>query len=179
MKVVRVHGGHVYHVVHETQTHTRRASAYIICNDSEQGVAEMRDGVPTCTRCVELDNPLKLSAHEKKVIEILAAGHSIGIAKPQSVRRLIQLDIVDFRDKSKLTRRGLILAKDYTEGTAPWWDDAGVSHYRHALEAHALCAQTGPGFPVMPTDKLTVERYDKMRKAGGAVTCFACLALAR
>lgn len=179
MKVVRVSGGTVFHVVHETQTHTRRATAFVICNDSEQSVAEMRDGVPTCSKCVVLDNPLKLSAHEKKVIELLALGYPVGNAKPQSVRALIQRDLVDYRDKNKLTRRGLILAKDFTEGTAPWWDDKGVSHYRHALEPHALCAQTGPGFPVMPADKITVERYDKMRKAGGVVTCLTCLGLAR
>lgn len=179
MKVVRMHGGSVFHVVHETQTRTRRASAYIIHNDSEIDVAEMRDGVPTCTKCVELDNPLKLSAHEKAVIATLAQGYPIGNAKPQSVRRLIQLDIVHYEKRNELTRRGKILALDYTERTAPWYDERGVGHYREPLDYHTLCASRGPDFPVAEFGKMTVERYDKLRKAGGVVTCLVCLGLAR
>lgn len=179
MKIVRVHGGTVFHVAHETQTHTRRATAYLICQDGEVAVAEMRDGVPSCRKCVELDNPLKLTAHEKSVISLLARGYPIGNAKPQSVRRLIQIDLIDYRDKNTLTRRGKILARDYTEGTAPWWDDKGVAHYRDPLDYHTLCASRGPDFPVAEFGKLTVERYDKLRKVGGAVTCLVCMALNR
>lgn len=176
MKVVRMHGGHVYHVVHETQTHTRRATAYIICTDSEVDVAEMRDGVPTCTKCVEYDNPLKLSAHEKSVIANLARGYPVGSSKPQSVRRLIQLDFVHQVSK-ELTRRGKILARDYTEGTAAWFDEKNVGHYREPLDYHTLCASQGPNFPVAEFGKMTTERYDKLRKAGGVVTCLPCLGL--
>lgn len=177
MKVVRVSGGHVYHVVHETHTHARRATAFVICNDSEQNVAEMRDGVPTCSKCVELDNPLKLSVHEKMVIRTLAYGHPLGGSKPQSVRRLIQLDYMT--EKRELSRRGKILALDYTDRTAAWYDAQNVGHYREPLDYHTLCASQGPNFPVAEFGKMTTERYDKLRKAGGVVTCLTCLGLAR
>lgn len=179
MKVVRVRGGTMFHVVHETQTHARRATAYVICSDQEQDVAEMRDGSPTCSKCVQLDDPLKLNAHEQKVIEILAHGHPIGIAKPASVRRLGQLDLIHYQHKEQLTRRGKILALDFTEGTAPWFDDNHVGHYRLPLSGHLRCGSPSRPDMVAVFYDMTVERYGKLRKAGGVVTCLACLGLAR
>lgn len=173
MPVMKVRAGTVFHVVHETLTHTRRKTGFSICHaDNEFDVTEMRAGVPTCTKCLELDNPLNLSAHERNLLHALALGPRA--ANGPALGPLVRRDLIAQASGGcyTLTRRGRILAQDFTDGTAPWVDAHHVGHLRHPLQVHLLCGMGGMGAEVAA---LTLDRYDKLRKLGTVVTCIACL----
>lgn len=167
MRVMRVGSGHVWHVVNETLTKSRKATGFILCrHGQEQDVAEMRAGVATCKSCKILDNAIGLSAHERGIID--RASRGIPAAAQPGVGKLVAVDIID-EDTRLLTKRGQILALDYTEGAAPWCDRDGVWHARHPLDANRIC-----GGIIQELDGLGVEKYGALRNVARAVSCIQC-----
>ena len=90
------------------------------------------------------------------------------------VGKLIALDYIT--ESYHLTRRGLLVAKDFTEGAAPWRDDDDVVHARPPLAVVAAC-DFGNVFESLK--QLSTERYGKLRALGETVTCLACVRIAQ
>jgi hypothetical protein len=164
--------GHHYHVIHETQTAGARVHARTICeNYFPSGERSTRQ--PTCPDCVRLDNPLTLSLN---TIEYLRA---VATFKPwrdpprnATYRRLVEIDLIT--TDVALTRRGAILAEDFTLGPVPMAAVSGIVHARKPLSDQPYC---GMGGALVDTLEMTVSRYEKLRKLEDSVTvtCLTCI----
>lgn len=168
MRVLKTRGGSVYHVVNETLTKFRKATGFILCKyGQEVDVAEMRAGVATCRSCKILDNVVALNAHERGIIA--RAAHGVRPQKQPGLGKLIAIDIIE-EETMALTRRGQLLALDYTEGAAPWCDADGVWHARTTLSADRVC-----GGVIQDLDGLGVEKYNALRAVARPVSCVPCM----
>ncbi len=167
MRVIRVRGGDVWHVMNESLTKSRKATGFILCkHGQEMDVAEMRAGVATCKSCKLLDNVIMLNAHERGIISRAANG-----VKPQKqpgLGKLIALDVID-EETMELSKRGKLLALDYTEGPVPWCDRDNVWHAREPLQANRVC-----GGVIQELDGLGVEKYAALRNITKPVSCLTC-----
>lgn len=171
-QVFRVHRGHNLHVIHETRTgHNRTNNVYVLCRH-EPMAGERDKGPSTCPTCLELDNPCDLSRAEVNYFTRLIAGDpSIQYGQDSNARaKLITRDLITKDDE--LTRRGKVLALDWTLRPAPAPSIRGVVHARTPLSKYPVCDRTGvlDGF-----DKMSNDKYERLRKADYPVTCIACL----
>lgn len=170
MSVFKMRGGTVWHVVNETRSHARRKSAFIICGSRDALEGERRAGVPTCKKCLQLDNPFNLMPTEKAAIRRLAEG-----GQPFNLAgrgKLISIDLMT--DDGCLSDRGKALARDFTEGTAPYIDENDVAHARHPLDVTTLCSSSAR-IVIAEYERLTVSRYQALRNLDVPVTCIPCL----
>ncbi len=161
------------HVVHETETRFAKKSGYVICRPDKVHGEVSASGPITCKKCLALDVPVDLMPSEQGALKLAAEGRLSGAGA--GVAKLLRLDYVT--ETYELTRRGLLVAKDFTEGAAPWRDDVtGIVHARDPLAVHARCDAAKI---FMDLGKLTTERYGKLRLVAEAVTCMACARIAR
>jgi hypothetical protein len=170
----KVKRGHVWHVVHETKTGQARVSAYTLCGSNyEHGERSTRQ--PTCPNCCKLDNPLTLTSEERVILKDAARINRWQDAPRHSraFQRLVQVDYIT--PDAQLTRRGLILMEDYDLGPVPLADLSGLVHSRVALGGTQACDHMRH---LADADKMTTERYAKLRKISDQVmvTCIQCIA---
>lgn len=172
-QVFRVHRGHNLHVIHETRTgHNRIHSVYVLCRN-EPVSGERDKGTATCPECLALDDPCDLNMAERNLLSRIVANDPsvhMHIVESNAKAKLIKRDLID--PDFNLTRRGKILALDWLERPAPAMSVRGVVHARKPLANCAKCDNTGvlDGF-----DKMSVDRYAKIRALDLHVTCIACL----
>lgn len=151
----------VWHVVHETKTGIARRACHVICRPDEALAGEVKAGVPTCAKCLQLDDPTALPSEAKQSL-------NQGSVNTDAMRRLIKIDYID--SMGNLTRRGRLIWRDFDEEPAPWPDKHGVAHRRLALSHIARCGLGPIAFP----EPLTTERYGSLREIALAVTCLFC-----
>jgi hypothetical protein len=166
------HKGRVYHVVHETKTGAARKSAFTICGEYfEDG--ERSTHQPTCVECVKLDNPLTMSAEERRYLQtVIHLGRWKDAPRAKSLERLHERDFLN--SNIQLTRRGDILADDWRTAPVPMPDIEGIVHARAPLDIYPICQKNGR---LAGVDEMTVSRYEKLRKLEETVvvTCLLCL----
>lgn len=166
------HKGRVYHVVHETKTGAARKSAFTICGEYFES-GERSTHQPTCVECVKLDNPLLMPAEDRQYLQtIIQLGKWKDAPRAKSFERLRDRDILD--PHVKLTRRGSILAEDWSTGPVPMPDIEGIVHARAPLDIYPVCQKNGR---LAGVNEMTVSRYEKLRKLEEAtvITCLLCL----
>lgn len=165
--VTRRRRGAVQHVVHETLSGSDPRYFYALCAPKKRRAREDQRGVPTCARCLKLDDPTKL---EGTRFTLALAALRVGSVDLESApaRLLARRDYID--GAGALTRRGRLVALDFLKGAAPWIDKRGVAHKREHLASVARC---GAGDLDLP-DPLTTERYGALREIAPAVTCLFC-----
>lgn len=173
-QVFRVHRGSVLHILHETLTgYNRVHNVYVLCNGDPYS-GERDKGTPTCPKCLQIDNPTTVSDAERSILG------SIAIAGPrekliwggQAITTLHKKDLIN--KEERLTRRGDILAQDWREGAAPAADARGVVHARVPLAAYPRCDR---GMTLDGFDKMTVDKYARLRALNQHVTCVVCAPL--
>jgi len=170
----KVKRGRVWHIIHETKTGYARNSAWTLCGQHYKA-GERSARQPTCPGCLQIDNPLRFSGDMRTFINDAVSIKNWKDASPLIREPLVQADFVT--PQNKLTRRGAILAEDFTEGAVPMQDRAGVVHTRNPLRRRPRCS--GALDTVLPgTDCMTTDRYAKLRAANQdlVVTCLQCLA---
>lgn len=174
-QVFRVHRGSVLHVIHETLTgYNRTHGVYVLCNAVPYSGTRERGGA-TCPKCLTVDNPMNLSDAERSLIATFATSESRGLRwGGQPITSLHKKDLID-KDE-KLTRRGAILAADWTMGPAPAADADGIVHARDPLRPWPRCA---PSTVLDGFETMTVDRYARVRALDLHVTCVACVPLRR
>lgn len=173
----RVQRGRALHIIHETMTRHSLSGVRLLCKSGEASFGDRVKGVPTCTRCLALDDPCGLSDAERSMLARFAtqdpppAGQ---IWSGQTVTSLHKKDLID-KDE-KLTRRGAILALDWTVGAAAAADKLGVVHARDPLSRFGRCSraatETLDGLGGL--DNMTVDRYARLRALAQRVTCVLC-----
>lgn len=175
-QVFRVYRGSLLHIIHETLTGDNRVhNVHVLCEVAPRS-GERDRGTPTCLKCLQLDNPCTLSDAERSMLARFALQAPLPpegrVYGGQPVTFLHKKDLIDKNEK--LTRRGDILAQDWREGAAPAADVAGVVHAREPLAYWPRCDRnvTLDGF-----DKMTVDRYARLRALGLHVTCVQCATL--
>lgn len=172
MKTLRIKTGFVEHVVHETMTKSRKKSGFVICRPDELEGEITNGGPATCKKCVEMDNPFNTGMAERALLREAAERGRVAPGYA-GWGRLVRLDLLN--EDGTLTRRGRILADDYTMGPAATCDDAGVWHNREPLSFYRSCDRVQ-----MPdVAKMSVARYAKLRAIAGCVSCLQCLMLMR
>lgn len=172
-QVFRVHRGRTLHVIHETQTNNNRTrgvhGVHVLCSVYPYS-GERDRGMPTCPKCLQIDNPCTLYDDERSMLARIAMNQMKGmIWSGQAITSLHKKDLID--ESQKLTRRGDILAQDWLQGAAPAADTTGVVHARVPLASYPRCdwSITLNGF-----DKMTVDRYARFRALDLHVTCVRC-----
>lgn len=162
------------HVVHETETKFARKSGYVICRPDKVHGEVSASGPVTCKKCLALDVPVDLMPSEQSALRVIAEGRQFGNGGLAGIAKLLRLDYVT--EDHRLTRRGLLVAKDFTEGAAPWCDNIGLVHARDPL---AIVPRCDRNHIFESLGKLTTERYGKLRLVAEPVTCMACARIAR
>jgi hypothetical protein len=171
-QVFRVYRGSVLHIIHETLTGRNKTNGvYVLCK-VEPFAGERDRGTPTCPECIRMDDPCDLTAGEKNVLtRIIAKDPSLTSMTwgSQAITSLHRKDLIT--KDVKLTRRGRILALDYTEGPAPAAAVSGIVHARTPLCNSPRCGDAGvlDGFEAM-----TVEKYARIRALELHITCVHC-----
>lgn len=163
--------GHNYHVVHETKTGAARKSCYTICGEYFES-GERATHRPTCPHCVKLDNPLLLPPEDRQFLKtVVELGIWRDAPKSKSFHALVERDLLN--TNNKLTRRGHVLAEDWTTGPVPMQDEHGIVHTRHPLAPAAQCT----GLRLQDVDKMTLSHYEKLRKIEDSlvISCISCL----
>ncbi len=168
--------GHNYHIVHETKTGHMRKSCWTICDEYFDS-GERSNRSPTCPNCVALDNPLKMLGSTISVMQLLATkAENIVPARSTQARELLKRDYINA--EGELTRRGMILAEDYTLGAIPMQGTDGLMHARLPLYNTARCSHA---IKCPDAEDMTVSRYEKLRKVYAenppVITCLECLSL--
>ena len=162
------------HIIHETLTgYNRIHGVHILCK-VEPYSGERDKGTPTCPTCLSIDNPCLLSDAERSIIAHFATREPTDtqLWGGRSVTSLHQKDLIT-KDE-RLTRRGTILAEDWTIGPAPAADRAGIVHARSPLASWPKCDRN---IELDGFDKMTVDRYARFRAINLHVTCVLCASL--
>jgi hypothetical protein len=170
----KVKRGRVWHIVHETKTGFARTNAWTLCGQHyDEGERTARQ--PTCPSCLQIDNPRNFTGDMRRFItDVIRIPGWKDAPKNEAYQKLIQADIIT--PQLKLTRRGSILAEDFTEAPVPLPDDHNVMHARGPLSFRPKCrGALDPEFTQI--EGMTVDRYAKLRAAseGALVTCLQCL----
>jgi len=163
----------VEHVVHETETKFSKKSGFVICRPGRLDGEVSASGPITCKKCMALDIPMDLLPTEQSALRVVAEGRPFNGALA-GLAKLIRLDYVTV--DRKLTRRGLLVAKDFTEGAVPWRDNVDIVHGRDPLSISSRC-DSARIFESL--GKLTTEKYGKLRLVADPITCLACARMAR
>jgi hypothetical protein len=169
-QVFRAQRGSVLHIIHQTLTGYNHVNGvYVLCNVNPYS-GERERGTPTCPKCLQLDNPFAFSNTERTAIARIATAQALGWDGP-AIKSFHKKDLID--KSGKLTRRGDILVQDWLRGAAPA-AAAGVVHARDPLASYPRCnwSITLDGF-----DKMTVDRYERLRALDLRVTCVVCATL--
>jgi hypothetical protein len=172
MPTLRIAGGYVEHVVNETLTKFSKRSGFVICRPQRLDGEVTTSGPITCKKCLELDNPMNLLPTEKSGLRCVAEGRAV--ARTVGTKKLLRIDYIT--PELELTRRGALVARDFTEGAAPWRDIREVVHARNPLEVTAMCDNARIFEDI---GKLTTERYGKLRAVAQPITCMVCVRLTR
>lgn len=171
-QVFRVHRGNVLHIIHETLTGRNRTSGVHILCKVEPYSGERDRGTPTCPSCLELDDPCTFNRGELNIFTRIVAKDPSLNSNTWSGAPITSLHKKDLITKDlKLTRRGKILALDFTDGVAPAAAVSGIVHARAPLSNSPRCGNAGvlDGF-----ESMTVEKYDRIRKLDLHITCVHC-----
>jgi hypothetical protein len=176
-QVFRVHRGNVLHIIHETRTgKNRNHEVHLLCRN-EPADGERDRGTPSCQECLELDNPCELGRGELNFFSrVVGKDPALDdyVGESNARTKLMKRDLID--RENRLTRRGKILALDWTEGPAPAQAVSGIVHARLPLQNAARCGNSGvlDGFVHM-----TVDKYERIRKLNLHITCVPCALLTR
>lgn len=180
--VFQVRRGRALHIIHETATRCSLSGVHLLCKAGEASFGDRVKGVPTCPKCLALDNPCTLSDAERSMLARFATqADGMPRWRGQAVTSLHQKDLID-KDE-RLTRRGEILAQDWRVGPAPAADRAGVVHARTPLSSWPRCV--GPLFArkldaaarkLDGFHDMTVDKYARIRALDLSVTCVHCAA---
>lgn len=172
-QVFRVRRGRALHIIHETMTRHSPSGVRLLCKPGEASFGDYVKGVPTCTKCLALDDPCGLSSTERVMLQNVATGVYVD-RHGRTDTSLHQKDLIDAQER--LTRRGEILVLDWLIGAAPAADMHGIVHAREPLSRFSRCSRAATkaldglgGF-----DSMTIDRYARLRALEQRVTCVLC-----
>lgn len=165
--------GRVYHVIHETKSLNAPHACWSLCGNYFHD-GDRFDRVPTCPRCLANDNPLALSTGAVTWLKSYMERGDTFVNLPSLCQELFRADFIDAY--KSLTRRGQVLALDWTQGAVPFADKDHVVHERWPL-GHARCCRD---LPLEGWESMTFQRYERLRlvheNTPFLVTCLTCLA---
>lgn len=168
----KVKRGHVWHVIHETKTAKAPGTVWTLCGQYyEEG--ERGTKSPTCPGCLKIDNPLTISGATRQHFRALVKQIPPFSVPPRAREELVRGDYITHEDV--LTRRGAILAEDFTSCPVPMEDDGRLVHARGPLDMYPRCSKNGR---LTDVNQMTTERYARLRMVSDQImiTCLQCLA---